>query len=720
MASSHPNPHGNGGGNGNEQWNEGQNWFQLRPGVVGHIPPGLTGPLTGQGDDGSRLLALLQNPQGPPPPGAEGGQNFAPINPPQAQAGITPQLYPGGSKGPGGTTGPNGGQYHEQQHGHPSQVPFHAEPPQQYGGPAAPPGNRQQQQQQQWSQPAAPAQVRHPHHAHPVAGPQLLFGGDSTWSMSSGNVGLGWGEVSNPASAPASASQARQNQQNPAPPQMPQMPLLPVNMLPNNILPSNSPPEFDAGMRQMPGVAPHGNGSQMGNSAVQPERILNYKPHRQSVNPAPQQHPGSSNAKGQAQASLDQGPMRKPAKARGPRRIRAKTPPWSSEFLNRKLRHIYETKLLPTENELSRKKQCYENLQRILKEHWPNSNLRIFGSTASGFAIRDNNDMDFAIEDTGFRTSQKPPPDAGGPKDRKQQKKKQPKKPPKLQVRKIGNILRNNHMVNVLAIPKARVPIVKFVDPMTDMKCDICVNNLLAVENTILLRSYADIDPRVKQLVVLVKHWAKSRRVNTAFAQTLSSYGYALMCIHLLQTCEPAILPCLQSKQYEFTVDKVVEGWTCRFNDRGADYFRGFGLMNKKGVAELLYDFFHYWAHCHSYKEDAISIRTGGWLSKDEKGWTKRKDNDNHLMCIEDPFYTTNDIGRVVSSKTIFKIRDEFRRAADILASSPDPVAAGLFDVKEADPEEQNANTTEEAEAELQREKRRAEFEELLLDSIPV
>ena len=125
--------------------------------------------------------------------------------------------------------------------------------------------------------------------------------------------------------------------------------------------------------------------------------------------------------------------------------------------------------------------------------------------------------------------------------------------------------------------------------------------------------------------------------------------------------------------------------------------------------------FWHRQAELISWYEKPETI-----LSKDEKGWTKRKDNDNHLMCIEDPFYTTNDIGRVVSSKTIFKIRDEFRRAADILASSPDPVAAGLFDVKEADPEEQNANTTEEAEAELQREKRRiAEIQELL-DSIPV
>ena len=35
----------------------------------------------------------------------------------------------------------------------------------------------------------------------------------------------------------------------------------------------------------------------------------------------------------------------------------------------------------------------------------------------------------------------------------------------------------------VFAIPKARVPIVKFIEPETSIECDICVNNLLAVEN---------------------------------------------------------------------------------------------------------------------------------------------------------------------------------------------------------------------------------------------
>ena len=48
----------------------------------------------------------------------------------------------------------------------------------------------------------------------------------------------------------------------------------------------------------------------------------------------------------------------------------------------------------------------------------------------------------------------------------------------------------------------------------------------------------------------------------------------------------------------------------------------------------------------------------------------------------------SNDLGRVVGRKTIFYLRDEFKRAADILANAMDPVRAGLFAVLSEDEKE--------------------------------
>lgn len=126
------------------------------------------------------------------------------------------------------------------------------------------------------------------------------------------------------------------------------------------------------------------------------------------------------------------------------------------------------------------------------------------------------------------------------------------------------------------ALTRARVPVVKLMDPVTGISCDICVNNVLAVVNTKLLHDYARIDVRLRQLAFIVKHWAKSRGVNVTYQGTLSSYAwvillnqlslhfhafvllfgwlntwtlfyrYVLMCIHFLQQRRPPILPCLQ------------------------------------------------------------------------------------------------------------------------------------------------------------------------------
>jgi DNA polymerase sigma len=58
-----------------------------------------------------------------------------------------------------------------------------------------------------------------------------------------------------------------------------------------------------------------------------------------------------------------------------------------------------------------------------------------------------------------------------------------------------------------LYIPCSINPLVCSVAPMTGFKVDITVNNRLAVVNTKLLRDYAAIDCRLREVVLLVKHW---------------------------------------------------------------------------------------------------------------------------------------------------------------------------------------------------------------------
>lgn len=71
-------------------------------------------------------------------------------------------------------------------------------------------------------------------------------------------------------------------------------------------------------------------------------------------------------------------------------------------------------------------------------------------------------------------------------------------------------------MEKVVCISAAKVPIVKIWDPELGLACDMNVNNTLALENTRMVRTYVETDPRVRQLAMILKHWTRRRIINDA------------------------------------------------------------------------------------------------------------------------------------------------------------------------------------------------------------
>jgi predicted nucleotidyltransferase len=112
-------------------------------------------------------------------------------------------------------------------------------------------------------------------------------------------------------------------------------------------------------------------------------------------------------------------------------------------------------------------------------------------------------------------------------------------------VERISALLRKREFDNVDDARKtARIPIVQFMDPVSKIECDICINNTLAIRNTRLLRTYVEIDARVQGMIYFVKHWAKRRKLNDPSLHTLSSYAWLLLVINYLQRI--GMLPVLQ------------------------------------------------------------------------------------------------------------------------------------------------------------------------------
>jgi len=309
--------------------------------------------------------------------------------------------------------------------------------------------------------------------------------------------------------------------------------------------------------------------------------------------------------------------------------------------------------LTPPVDEVATIKDAFQGVQSMVQAMFPQGKVHLFGSTANGLALANTNDIDVCLElSVGGETQEEKA----------------------VVVERLGAGLRECGMHDILTLPKARVPVVKFVYPGSNTRVDVTVNNMLALINTHLLRCYTAIDPRLPQLVAVVKHWAKRRGVNDAYRGTLSSYAYVLLCIALLQQRSPPILPVLQQEvpgRKMFV--RSAGGWVCRFCD-DIPSLRGFGAANTETLGELVCAFFDYWAWRHDYNGAVVSIRLGRTLSKKEKDWTRRVERDRHLVCIEDPFELSHDLGRTVDWQSIRVLRGEFERAARIMSTEQDPI----------------------------------------------
>lgn len=177
---------------------------------------------------------------------------------------------------------------------------------------------------------------------------------------------------------------------------------------------------------------------------------------------------------------------------------------------------------------------------------------------------------------------------------------------------------------------------------------DICLNNHLALRNTRLISEYCSIDPRVRQLILLVKEWCRKRENGNAFQGFLSSYGYVLLVIFYLQNLEPPLLPILQRVAPAYSEDGFLFGYSvasvpgeeaaalqrsvrraCAGNVKSM-HFRSVLTTGARelcdapctaSLAELFCGFFRFYGYQFDFGRNIVSIRLGRALSRGEKGW---------------------------------------------------------------------------------------------------
>lgn len=191
----------------------------------------------------------------------------------------------------------------------------------------------------------------------------------------------------------------------------------------------------------------------------------------------------------------------------------------------------------------------------------------------------------------------------------------------------IASILENHAPVakqSILAITTAKVPIVKFVYILNGSKfnCDISLYNVLAKNNTALLRAYTQIDPRVSVMGFIVKFWAKICEIGDASKGSLSSYAYTLMTIHYLQAVN--VIPVLQ----EILPRGMAEKPEMKVDDWNVYFFREISALdhnlwpqmnsNRESIASLFFGFLDFYSG-YNFEEQVIACRQKLPLTKEEK-----------------------------------------------------------------------------------------------------
>ncbi|KAF7713031.1 Uncharacterized protein PECH_003822 [Penicillium ucsense] len=288
--------------------------------------------------------------------------------------------------------------------------------------------------------------------------------------------------------------------------------------------------------------------------------------------------------------------------------------------------------LLPSAESDDRRRQLVAKVEKLFNEQWPGHEIKanVFGSSGNKLCSSDS-DVDICIT-TDYKDLE--------------------------HVCLLAEVLAKHGMERVVCVSHAKVPIVKIWDPELKLACDMNVNNTLALENTRMIRTYVDVDERVRPLAMSVKHWTKRRILNdAALGGTLSSYTWICLIINFLQTRNPPVLPSLQARPHEKRA--TPDGLVYSFDD-DLDTLRQFGQKNKETVGELFFGFFRYYGHEINYEENVISVREGKLVSKEAKGWHL---SVNNRLCVEEPFNTSRNLGNTADDTSFRGLHMELRRA---------------------------------------------------------
>mmetsp|Transcript_40348 Transcript_40348/g.46447 ORF Transcript_40348/g.46447 Transcript_40348/m.46447 type:complete len:1244 (-) Transcript_40348:1056-4787(-) len=353
--------------------------------------------------------------------------------------------------------------------------------------------------------------------------------------------------------------------------------------------------------------------------------------------------------------------------------------------LAKSMGQLYQAEYFTADSILKQREMIRAQVEKLVGmcECFPSgTKVAIFGSSANGYGSP-KSDLDMCLQVPNDYSIVKKEEDVTGAQA----------------MTTLAQIFEENDMLDVdTSRLSARIPVIKFNCPRGNsdeppMECDLSMHNPLAVLNTSLLRTYAEINPMSRVMASVIKRWAKARDINNPARHTLSSYGYILMLLHFLTFHQRSgdglvspmdkssrneaipLLPNLQwmdsrwpestgntpytefretpkqPMQHPREENVKVNSYFYRPNETNIRNLQRLFPGQDLSLAILLASFFRYYAYDFDYKRHVVSLNSAkryGIVEREVKAELDGWRNYSAALTIEDPFETFYNVAHVL------------------------------------------------------------------------
>lgn len=198
---------------------------------------------------------------------------------------------------------------------------------------------------------------------------------------------------------------------------------------------------------------------------------------------------------------------------------------------------------------------------------------------------------------------------------------------------------------------------------------DFSVNTVSPLRSAALLEECGRLEPRAKDLILLVHRWARDRGISHAVKGHLPPYAWSLLCIYYLQVGSPSEGPLLPPFGALASCADPFTALSCGRSERAA-------ARNSitTTAAALFKGFVRFYREEFHWRREAVSVRLGRRAPPELSlplhivlaGGARRTEV---APSLEDPFEPSRNISSTMTSDGIVRFREELQRAHELCSS---------------------------------------------------